>query len=393
MRNLGLYLHMPFCKSKCPYCDFYSLTDFNDIDRYIDALLLQMEDYAEAAAPFTVDSIYIGGGTPSVVSDKMLYDLMDGVYRNFKVFMDAETTIEANPATVSVSILKKYLKMGINRISFGAQSMIDSELEAIGRIHDSEDIERCFDYARTAGFNNISLDLMYGLPGQTQRSLSASLHKAIEMRPEHISLYGLKIEPGTPFDAQKDKLALPGEDEEFSMYENSVALLESAGYGQYEISNFARRGKECQHNLRYWTCGEYLGLGPGAHSYFNGSRFSFKRDIEAFMNVMEQPDSDIEIIDENYRISPNERVGEYIMLNLRLKRGLDTAEFARLFNLDFEKMYSELLKAYIEGGFMIKTAKGYAFTVKGMYVSNYILSSMLDFDSEMDKNIANGTDR
>lgn len=384
---------MPFCKRKCPYCDFYSLVDFNDINRYIDALLLQMEDYSDAANPFTIDSIYIGGGTPSVVPDKLLYDLMDGIYRNFKVFMDAETTIEANPATVNVSTLKKYRKMGINRISFGAQSMNDGELELIGRLHNATDVERCFDNARTAGFDNISLDLMYGLPKQTPASLAASLRKVISMRPEHISLYGLKIEPETPFYEQRDSLELPNEDDEFTMYENSVATLEAAGYGQYEISNFALRGKECQHNLRYWTCGEYLGLGPGAHSYFNGSRFSFKRDIEAFMNVMEQPDSDIEIIDENYKISANERVGEYIMLNLRLKGGLDTAEFTRLFNLDFEKMYSELLKAYVEGGFMTKTAKGYSFTVKGMYVSNYILSSMLDFDSEIDRNIANGTDR
>lgn len=393
MKNLSLYLHMPFCKRKCPYCDFYSVTDFDDYRRYIDAMLLQMEDYSSAASLFTVDTIYIGGGTPTVVPEKLLYDLMDGIYRNFKVFLDAETTIEANPATVTLSSLKKLHKMGVNRISFGVQSLNDDELEAIGRLHDADEAVHSFDLARRAGFDNISLDLMYGLPGQTPASLEESLRGVMDLGPEHISLYGLKIEPGTPFDSQKDKLALPDEDSEYSMYENSVKLLARHGYGQYEISNFSRKGKECQHNMRYWTCGEYLGLGPGAHSYFNGSRFSFKRDIGAFMEAMERPESEVEIIDENYTITQNERVGEYIMLALRMTKGIDTAEFSRLFNLDFDKMYGELLKAYVDGGFMIRTARGYAFSVKGMYVSNYILSSMLDFDSDIDKNIANGTDR
>ena len=298
MKNLGLYLHMPFCRRKCPYCDFYSLTDFGDHRRYVDAMLLQMEDYSAAAAPYTVDSIYIGGGTPTVVSDKLLFDIMDGIYRHFKVFMDAETTIEANPATVSTSSLKKFKKMWINRISFGAQSMIDEELEAIGRLHDAKDVEHSFDMARKAGFDNISLDLMYGLPGQTRKSLEQSLRRVTELGPEHISLYGLKIEPGTEFDRVKDKLDLPDEDTEFSMYENSVEFLRAEGYEQYEISNFARKGKECQHNLRYWTCGEYLGLGPGAHSYFNGSRFSFRKDINDYIEAMERPASDVEIIDE-----------------------------------------------------------------------------------------------
>jgi len=384
---------MPFCKRKCQYCDFYSVTDFDDYRRYVDALLLQMEDYSASASSFTVDTIYIGGGTPTVIPEKYLYDLIDGVYRNFKVFIDAETTIEANPATVGLSSLKKLRRMGVNRISFGAQSMIGSELETLGRLHGPDDVERTFDMARRAGFDNISLDLMYGLPGQTRATLAESLVRITDLEPEHISLYGLKIEPGTPFDARKDKLDLPDEETEYTMYEKSIEFLKSRGYDQYEISNFARKGRECQHNLRYWTCGEYLGLGPGAHSYFNGFRFSFKRDISAFIEAMERPENGVEIIDENYAITPNERVGEYIMLALRLTAGIDTAEFTKLFGLDFEKMYRELLKAYVDGGFMRRTEKGYAFTVKGMYVSNYILSSMLDFDSEIDRNIANGTDR
>ena len=393
MKNLSLYLHMPFCKKKCPYCDFYSQTDFDDFRRYADAMLLQMEDYSDAASSFTVDTIYIGGGTPSIVPEKIMYDIIDGIYRNFKVFIDAETTLEANPATLDLSALKKYRRMGINRLSIGAQSMVDSELDVLGRIHSASDVERSVDLARRAGFDNISLDLMYGVPDQTRRSLAISLAQAVALEPEHISLYGLKIEKGTRFDAIKDSLKLPDEEEEFGMYEDSIAYLADHGFEQYEISNFSLKGRECLHNMRYWTCGEYLGLGPGAHSYFNGSRFSFRRDINDYIEAMEQPESEVEIIDENYRISSSERVGEYIMLSLRLTRGIDVEEFSRTFSLDFDRMYGELLKAYIEGGFMKRTEKGYAFTVKGMYVSNYILSSMLDFDSEIDRNIANGTDR
>ncbi len=393
MKTLGLYMHMPFCKSKCPYCDFYSVTDNDDYRRYIDAMLLQMEDYASSASPFTVDTIYIGGGTPSVVPEKLMFDLMDGVYRNFKVFIDAETTIETNPATVTLGQLKKYRKMGINRISFGAQSMCDNELRALSRLHDTEGFERSFDLARRAGFDNISVDLMYGIPEQNPQSLAKSIERVADLAPEHISLYGLKIEPGTPFDSIKETLALPDEDSEYQMYENSVSQLSSLGYKQYEISNFCKPGRECQHNMRYWHCGEYLGLGPGAHSYFNGNRFSFKKSISDYITALEDPDSDIDLTDECYKISPEERVGEYIMLALRTTVGIDISEFNRVFNLDFERMYQDLLNAYVEGGFMTRTTRGYAFTVKGMYVSNYILSSMLDFDSEIGRNIANGTDK
>ena len=384
---------MPFCKRKCPYCDFYSLTDFEDHRRYVDALLLQMEDYAMAASPFTVDTIYIGGGTPTVVSERLLYDLMDGIYRNFKVFLDAETTIEANPATVDLSSLKKYKKMGVNRISFGVQSLSDKELVTLGRLHTAQEAIKSYEMARKAGFDNVSVDLMYGVPGQTVKSFTDTLRRITELDPEHVSVYGLKIEPGTHFDEIKDTLEFPDEDTEFKMYESAIAMLRSRGYAQYEISNFAKPGKECRHNNVYWTLGEYLGIGPGAHSYFNGSRFSFKRDINAFIEAQEQPEADIDIIDENYRISPNERVGEYIMLSLRLTKGIDLREFTKQFGLDFEKMYGELLDAYVDGGFMTRLENGYAFTPKGMYVSNYILSDMLDFDSEIDRNIANGSDR
>lgn len=393
MKNLGLYIHFPFCSSKCAYCDFYSVTGYENINKYIDAVMLQCEDYSSAAEGYAIDSVFFGGGTPTIVPDKLMLELIDSIYENFNVTMDAEFTIEANPATVSLATLKRYKKMGVNRLSFGVQSACNSELKSLSRIHTFEEAENSFNLARKAGFDNINLDVMYGIPDQTMESFRNTLERIVSLNPEHISLYNLKIEDATPFAAIRDTLVLPDEDVEFQMYEYAVKYLAQNGYIQYEISNFAKRGKECRHNLKYWTCMEYLGLGCAAHSYFMNTRFSFIRDIDTFINAIEFSDNDDKITDENYTISPNERVGEYIMLSLRLCRGINIVEFNRRFGLDFEKMYADLLPAYCENGFMKHTPTGYAFTVKGMYVSNYILSSMLDFSSEIDKNIASGLDK
>jgi oxygen-independent coproporphyrinogen-3 oxidase len=263
----------------------------------------------------------------------------------------------------------------------------------MSRIHSYEEFEKTYKIARKAGFKNINLDLMYGIPEQTLESFKESLEKIVALSPEHISLYNLKIEDSTPFGAIRDSLPLPDEDVEFEMYEYAIDYLTRHGYEQYEISNFAKPGYECKHNLKYWTCQEYLGLGTAAHSYFRNTRFSFIKDIDSFVAAIEDTENSSVITDENYTISPSERVGEYIMLALRLKSGINTAEFNRIFDMDFDLMYEDLLPAYVENGFMDKTETGYAFTSKGMYVSNYILSSMLEFSSEIDKNIANGKDK
>ncbi len=393
MKRLGLYVHFPFCKNKCAYCDFYSVVGHNSIDKYIDALMLQCEDYSASCEPYAVDTVFLGGGTPTVVPEKEMLELIDCIYEHFHVTVDAEVTMEANPATVSLSQLKKYYKAGINRLSIGVQSACDNELKALSRIHTWEEFEKTYKQARKAGFDNINLDLMYGIPEQTIYSFKDTLEKTVALAPEHISLYNLKIEDSTPFGAIWDSLPLPDEDAEYEMYEYAIDYLTRHGYVQYEISNFAKPGYECKHNMKYWTCQEYLGLGTAAHSYFRNTRFSFIKDIDAFVSAIEDPDNSEVITDENYSISPSERVGEYIMLSLRLKSGINTAEFNRLFGMDFDTMYEDLLPAYVENGFMDKTETGYAFTVKGMYVSNYILSSMLEFSSEIDKNIANGKDK
>lgn len=392
-KRLGLYIHIPFCEHKCDYCDFYSITKFNDYVRFTDTLLLQMEDFSEKTKDYIVDTIYIGGGTPTVLPIKRMLEIINGLYRNFNVSDKVEFTMEANPATVNKKTLKKYKKAGINRLSFGLQSAIDKELGALSRIHSYDEFVESYNLARKIGFDNINIDLMYGIPGQTQNSLGHTLEQVCDLEPNHISLYGLKIEEGTPFFEKKDRLELPDEDTEFEMYKYAVDYLAFRGYWQYEISNFAKDGYKCRHNMKYWTCREYLGLGPAAHSYFMNQRFSYKRSVPMFMDALEYVNSGVDILEENYTVTPEERIDEYIMLRLRLTEGLNVNEFKYNFNKDFSQMFENELKLYIDNGFMEFKNGHYYFTIKGMYVSNYILSSFLTFDSDMAKNIASGLDK
>ncbi len=392
-KTLGLYVHFPFCQSKCPYCDFYSSTDSTASARYTEAVVLHMEDYKRAASAHDVDTVFFGGGTPTALSVGRLLTVLNGIRYNFSVRSDAEITVEANPATVNVFDLRRLRRAGVNRISMGLQSANDNELKALGRIHTFEDFVKSFGAARKAGFRNVSVDLMYGIPEQTPESFRETLKKVIELDPEHVSVYGLKIEEGTPFDARKDTLNLPDEDAEYQMYADAVKLLAEAGFARYEISNFAKPGKQCLHNLRYWNCEEYLGFGPGAHSYFGGRRFAFRRHTDDYIRAMEFPGSVTDLLSENYEIRPSERLGEYVMLKMRLSEGVDTDAFLARFGVSFEKLFGKYLRLYGEGGFMEKAGRCWRFTTKGMYVSNYILSSMLDFDSDIVQGVADGTDR
>ncbi len=392
-RTLGLYVHFPFCINKCPYCDFYSRTDHTDISRYTSALILQMQDYAFAASRHDIDSVFFGGGTPTAIPVNQILRIIDGIYDNFNVRSDVEFTIEANPATVTASELRKLRRAGVNRVSIGLQSANENELKALGRIHTYEDFEKSFKAARKAGIDNISVDLMYGIPDQTPESFAETLKKVVSLNPEHISIYSLKIEEGTPFDKIKDTLVLPDEDAECQMYSEAVAFLEENGLEQYEISNFAKPGRQCVHNLRYWNCEEYIGFGPGAHSYFGDRRFAYKRSTEDYVKNMEYPGSVKDILSENYEIKATERIGEYVMLRMRLKEGVDTEFFAATFGLDFERIFGKHLDLYSKGGFMAKNGRCWSFTPKGMFVSSYILSTMLDFDSDILRGIAEGTDK
>ena len=379
-QTLGIYIHIPFCKSKCGYCDFCShAPQDGETDRYLNALMLHMQDLAEAAKDYAVDTVFIGGGTPTLLSKKQMKTLLACVRDSFSIEKGAEFTVEANPGTVDKAYLRALVSMGVNRISFGLQSADDRELAALGRIHTCSEFLESYTAARAAGFRNINVDLMYGIPYQTEESFRKTLAFVKDLAPEHISVYGLKIEEGTPFYAKRDRLPLPDEETEYKMYRMADAELSAAGYKHYEISNYARQGFESRHNKRYWLDEKYLGFGVAAHSYFNGQRYAYTEDMEKYMREMEHPHDMASILTECTDIDVFTQETEYVMLRMRLFDGVGLSAYRETFGKDFVKKYGDALKKYVDGGFVTLDSKRCAFTVKGMYVSNYILSEILDF--------------
>lgn len=394
MKKLGLYIHIPFCAGKCPYCDFYSVKAGEKTHTaYIDALIKQIKEYGLPAKGTPVDTVYIGGGTPTIISIELLLKIIKNINNSFELPKNPEFTIEANPATVDLKGLKKLKKAGVNRLSLGLQSAHDKELRVLSRKYSYEDFTECYNNAREAGFENISIDLMYGIPTQTVKSFYETLKRVVSLKPEHISAYGLKIEQGTPFHKNLDKIEeyLPSEDAEREMYFMCCDFLSKRGFNHYEISNFAKPGFESKHNLKYWTCSEYIGLGTGAHSYFGGSRFSFRKNVKDYIKNFDYDEEELgnidifdldryKLFDEYLEIKPNERIGEYIMLNFRLSAGINKNDFARLFLKDFDSLYYKKVEPFIYSGHIIKTLGGYAFSREGMFVSNYILSRIIEFE-------------
>ncbi len=383
-KRLGIYIHIPFCLSKCAYCDFNSAPapDGNCITRYVNAVIAHMERYRVGAKQYEPDTVFIGGGTPTSIPMEELVRLIKAVKRNFRLTKNVEFSMEANPATVTGEGLARLRRMGVNRLSFGLQSAHENELKVLSRLHSRQDFVRSYKMAREAGFDNINIDLMFGIPYQTIDSLMHTLHFVTRLNPDHISLYDLKIEPGTKFYRDYDQIKpfLPEEDTEADMYLSAIEFLRNRGYYQYEISNFARPGRMCMHNLKYWNCEEYLGFGVSAHSYFNGNRFAFTPDREKYCRAMEVPGSPIKLTVENEAVEERERLGEYIMLRFRLTEGLDTREFIRRFGTSFEALYGHKLNRFIKGGYMTCQGGRYALTPQGMFVSNYILSEILEFE-------------
>ena len=392
-KRLGLYFHIPFCRSKCAYCDFFSIVPPNAelMERYVNALILHMQSYRRGARDYAPDTVFIGGGTPTSLPPELLFRLIHAIRRNFSVVRGAEFTIEANPATLDLPTLNRLRRLGVNRLSIGLQSANNNELAALSRIHRREDFEAGFRMARRARIGNINVDLMFGIPYQTRASLMKTLRYVVRLGPEHISLSDLILEPGTPLDRRRATLPLPSEDEEAGMYLAAVEFLAQNGYAQYEVSNFARPGYQCRHNLKYWNCEEYLGLGVAAHSFFRGSRFSFIRNLDKYMNGLEIPSSAIRLTEQNDAVSPRERLGEYIMLRLRLREGLNCRDFARRFGVSFEQIYGRKMYPYVQNGFAVYKDGAFSLTPQGMFVSNYILSDLLDFADLGQLDIFNGT--
>lgn len=381
-KKLGIYIHIPFCRTKCAYCDFYSFIPKTEgiYERYADTLIAHMEAYKDAAHDRAPDSVYIGGGTPTAMPIDQLIRIIKAVKRNFKLSKNCEFTVEVNPKTADVKTFRRLRRAGVNRVSIGLQSADAAELKMLTRSHTKADFEECFRDARAAKIQNISVDLMFGIPDQTPRSLLQSIDYVTRLHPDHISLYDLKIEEGTPYARIADRLNLPDEDTEFDMYRAAIEMMDRRGYKQYEISNFARPGKQSRHNLKYWNCEEYLGFGPGAHSYFNSTRFSFCRNIQDYMKGVSDPVSRVNMTEGLEQITGKAQLGEYIMLRLRLSDGISVSEVARRYGVDFISLYGKKAEKYIKYGYMIHRGDRFALTTQGMFISNYILSDLLSFE-------------
>ena len=369
LKTLGLYIHIPFCLSKCRYCDFCSFPHpkAENVKKYIDALFCEIEEYGKACSEYTVNTVYFGGGTPTLLEADTLSALLEKAKKTFRVTSDAEISVECNPATADLQYFQKLRFCGFNRLSIGVQSMNDSELKLLGRLHKAEDAKKSFADARLAGFDNISVDVMFGIPDQTKRSLKSTLTTLCELFPDHISLYGLKIEEGTHFAKHLSELKLPNEDDEYEMYIESSKFLAAMGYEKYEISNFAKDGRYSRHNLKYWQREDYLGLGLAAHSCMGNRRFSNTRDILKYLRG--------ERLDTDGIISKHDILCEKIMLGMRLCDGVDFDILGK----DADG-YRKKLEKFISSGHVKKDGGSLAFNDSGMYISNYVLSEVLDFE-------------
>ena len=368
-RPLGLYLHIPFCVKKCAYCDFYSVTDASRMDAYTDALIRSIREYGEKSAGRTTDTVYLGGGTPSYLGGARLERILHAVRGSFALAEDTEITVECNPESTDAVLLDALRRGGANRLSFGVQAAHDNELRRIGRIHDFAKAKNAVLLAHEHGFSNISLDLMYGLPGQTLESWKQTVERIIRMRPEHISCYGLKVEPNTPLWTYQDTANLPSDDQQADMYLAACELLKTHGYEHYEISNWAKKGFECKHNLKYWTGGEYIGFGPTAASDYDGKRFTVVRDLKGYCDGIKKRGV---ILSECDPIPQRERAGEYLMLRLRIAQGINAREYERHFLLPFAPIEEAMQKLQTKG-LTEMTRDRWRLTERGWLVSNQII--------------------
>ena len=370
-KPIGLYVHIPICKRKCNYCDFcsYRESDADWREEYIDALCREIKSYQGKG--IAVDTLFIGGGTPSLLSASELSLIIHCIDECFDLSDDLEFTLEANPGAINQNTLSEFVALGVNRLSIGLQSIHENEMKILGRIHSFEDFKELYRFARECGVKNINVDLMYGIPEQTIDSLNETLDEIIKLSPEHISLYGLILEEGTPFYEMKDRLPIPDEDTECDMYFLSANRLRAAGYSHYEISNYSRVGLECRHNLKYWRNQEYIGFGVAAYSYFEGKRSGNSRNISEYLS-----DCRTKYLKEETVDSENEAY-EYVMLRLRLSEGFLLSDYFARFGKDFLMGREETVKRFVNAGY-IKLCDGrISLTESGFYVSNTILTELI----------------
>ena len=374
--SLGLYLHIPFCRSKCDYCDFYSLAGQDDrMNDYQKALLQQILDTAPRTKKQVVNSVYIGGGTPTWYGEKRLLEVIGAVKKRFTLSRDVEFTLEANPDSVDEKMLKRLRRAGVNRLSIGMQSVCDKELAAVHRPHTFKQVELAVKAARDAKIKNLNLDLIYGLPGQTEHSWRASVEAALALEPEHLSCYGLTVEEGTPLARRvAEGEQLPDDDQQAQRYLWTVKRLAQAGFEQYEVSNFSKTGCQSRHNLKYWMGRPYVGLGAAAHSDFGGCRYSFVRDLEGYIRGVL---GDGKLVDEMDQIPRRERGSEYLMLRLRTTHGIEEWEYRRDYYMKFDPIAAKLAQ-FEQKGWVARTGRRWHFTPEGFLLSNRLIGELME---------------
>lgn len=409
---LSIYIHIPFCKQKCLYCDFLSAPACGqERESYVKALLREISLMAESCSHYQIISIFFGGGTPSLLSKGQIKRILSSIRKNYELTPNAEISLECNPATASFEKLKAYRESGINRLSIGLQSANDRELKELGRIHNYRQFLHTYEAARKAGFTNINIDLMSALPGQTCESYEDTLQKVLALHPEHISAYSLIIEEGTPFferygsdfeesfcshgnseneeNVQKKYPPLPDEDTERLMYHKTNAFLQKAGYERYEISNFAQEGYECRHNLTYWTGVDYIGFGVGAASYFQGFRYKNISDVKKYKNLLSEqknrkaggqepfmPKQD-PWHEEVQLLTMEEKMEEYMFLGLRLKKGISGKDFQKKFGKTVDEIYGNVITRFMKEGLLIQKGEWISLSKKGTDVANYVMAEFL----------------
>ena len=374
--GMELYLHMPFCVRKCAYCDFLSFpTDQETQNLYTRRLREDIDAMGKKYGDIPVDTIFIGGGTPSVPDSALIVGIMEHVRKAFHVAEGAEISMEANPGTVTREKLTDYRRAGINRLSFGLQSANDRELKLLGRIHTWAEFLESFHLARECGFTNINIDLMSALPGQTRESWKDTLKRVTDLSPEHISAYSLIIEDGTPFGekygSEEGRKLLPDEDSEREMYHETKRFLRDCGYERYEISNYAKPGRACRHNIGYWTGLPYLGLGLGASSYMDGCRFAVNSDMKQYLEEKPGMFTDVE------KLTKKDMEEEFFYVGLRMTAGVSLPEFERRFGVSAKDVYPGLMEMFVEEKAAVFQGDRFVLTDYGLDVSNYIMAQFL----------------
>ena len=376
---LGLYIHVPFCAQKCNYCDFnsYKIEEKNQKTDYLISIRKEMELYKEEFKSKEFTSVFLGGGTPSILTPEELTTLMENIYSNFNIGKDAEITMECNPGTLDKVKLKAIKSLGINRLSMGLQVTQDHHLKYIGRIHTYEQFEKNYKDAIEVGINNINVDLMYSLPNQSFDEWKETLNKIINLNPSHISAYSLILEEGTKFyDMYLNKeFELNDEEVDINIYNYTIDTLCKNGYHQYEISNYSKEGYECKHNIVYWKCDNYLGLGPGASGYINNYRYSNICDIKGYNKCLEY---DKRPIEEKNILSKKDEMEEFIFMGLRMNKGINLDEFYKRFNIDFKHRYNDILDKLKNLNLIIEQNNNIILTQRGREISNTVFVEFID---------------